>query len=178
MLTSSPTDVLSHVAIRARSQGVLLATCFDEAELGNLEVRQLRVRASEVLARQRLQVGTNPTAGIGSEYSTRASSRPVSRLMQQTRCSCLVLMVIVTIGTGRQARGADGHAQPGRGGTRDGRPCHQRRRCTPGWRPDGCVQQLLSQGHVDCDRHGEQYEGPMATRIHVGLSSQRNHVRL
>ena len=38
MLTSSPTDVLSHVAIRARSQGVLLATCFDEAELGNLEV--------------------------------------------------------------------------------------------------------------------------------------------
>ena len=39
VLTSSPTDVLSHVAIRARSQGVLLATCFDEAELGNLEVR-------------------------------------------------------------------------------------------------------------------------------------------
>ncbi len=38
MLTGSPTDVLSHVAIRARSQGVLLATCFDEAELGNLEV--------------------------------------------------------------------------------------------------------------------------------------------
>ena len=38
MLTSSPTDVLSHVAIRARSQGVLLATCFDEAELGGLEV--------------------------------------------------------------------------------------------------------------------------------------------
>ena len=38
VLTSSPTDVLSHVAIRARSQGVLLATCFDEAELGTLEV--------------------------------------------------------------------------------------------------------------------------------------------
>ena len=37
MLTSSPTDVLSHVAIRARSQGVLLATCFDEAELASLE---------------------------------------------------------------------------------------------------------------------------------------------
>ncbi len=37
VLTSSPTDVLSHVAIRARSQGVLLATCFDDAELAGLE---------------------------------------------------------------------------------------------------------------------------------------------
>ncbi len=31
VLTSSPTDVLSHIAIRARAQGVLLATCFDAA---------------------------------------------------------------------------------------------------------------------------------------------------
>jgi len=46
VLTSSPTDVLSHVAIRARSQGVLLATCFDEAELGNLEVNHLARFAS------------------------------------------------------------------------------------------------------------------------------------
>lgn len=38
MLTASPTDVLSHVAIRARSQGVLLATCFDEAQLETLKV--------------------------------------------------------------------------------------------------------------------------------------------
>jgi len=37
VLTRSPTDVLSHVAIRARSQGVLLATCFDEAALGNIK---------------------------------------------------------------------------------------------------------------------------------------------
>ena len=37
VLTHSPTDVLSHVAIRARSQGVLLATCFDEAALGNIK---------------------------------------------------------------------------------------------------------------------------------------------
>lgn len=36
VLTSSATDVLSHVAIRARSQGVLLATCFDEAELESI----------------------------------------------------------------------------------------------------------------------------------------------
>ena len=38
VLTASPTDVLSHVAIRARSQGVLLATCFDEAQLETLKV--------------------------------------------------------------------------------------------------------------------------------------------
>ena len=37
VLTSSPTDVLSHVAIRARSQGVLLATCFDDAALGSIK---------------------------------------------------------------------------------------------------------------------------------------------
>ena len=36
VLTASTTDVLSHVAIRARSQHVLLATCFDEAELESL----------------------------------------------------------------------------------------------------------------------------------------------
>uniref|UniRef100_A0A383WLS7 Uncharacterized protein n=1 Tax=Tetradesmus obliquus TaxID=3088 RepID=A0A383WLS7_TETOB len=32
VLTKSSTDVLSHVAIRARSQGVLLATCFEDSE--------------------------------------------------------------------------------------------------------------------------------------------------
>lgn len=40
VLTSSPTDVLSHVAIRARSQGVLLATCFDEAALSSIKQLQ------------------------------------------------------------------------------------------------------------------------------------------
>jgi len=37
VLTLSATDVLSHIAIRARSQGVLLATCFDEGELGSVK---------------------------------------------------------------------------------------------------------------------------------------------
>ena len=36
VLTHSATDVLSHIAIRARSQGVLLATCFDEAALDTI----------------------------------------------------------------------------------------------------------------------------------------------
>lgn len=40
VLTSSPSDVLSHVAIRARSQGVLLATCFDDAPLSTIKQLQ------------------------------------------------------------------------------------------------------------------------------------------
>lgn len=36
VLTQSATDILSHVAIRARSQGVLLATCFDAGLWGAL----------------------------------------------------------------------------------------------------------------------------------------------
>lgn len=36
VLTGSATDVLSHIAIRARAQGVLLATCFDGEELDGL----------------------------------------------------------------------------------------------------------------------------------------------
>lgn len=42
VLTESTTDVLSHVAIRARSQGVLLATCFDDAEWQRLTAMQVR----------------------------------------------------------------------------------------------------------------------------------------
>ena len=40
VLTRSPVDVLSHVAIRARSQGVFLATCFDEGQMGGLLEQQ------------------------------------------------------------------------------------------------------------------------------------------
>jgi hypothetical protein len=43
VLTESTTDVLSHVAIRARSQGVLLATCFDEAEWARLTAMKVCV---------------------------------------------------------------------------------------------------------------------------------------
>jgi alpha-glucan,water dikinase len=41
VLTESTTDVLSHVAIRARSQGVLLATCFDDGEWQKLTAMQV-----------------------------------------------------------------------------------------------------------------------------------------
>lgn len=43
VLTESTTDVLSHVAIRARSQWVLLATCFDDAEWQRLTAMQVRL---------------------------------------------------------------------------------------------------------------------------------------
>jgi hypothetical protein len=42
VLTESTTDVLSHVAIRARSQGVLLATCFDDAEWNKLTAMKVQ----------------------------------------------------------------------------------------------------------------------------------------
>ena len=37
MLAATTTDVLSHVAIRARSQKVLLATCFNADELSRFK---------------------------------------------------------------------------------------------------------------------------------------------
>lgn len=37
ILTSSATDVLSHIAIRARAQNVLLATCFERAQFDDLQ---------------------------------------------------------------------------------------------------------------------------------------------
>jgi alpha-glucan,water dikinase len=50
VLTESSTDVLSHVAIRARSQGVLLASCFDDAEWGRLTALQGKHVSLEVNA--------------------------------------------------------------------------------------------------------------------------------
>ncbi len=41
VLTESATDVLSHVAIRARSQNVLLATCFDDDVYKGFEALQV-----------------------------------------------------------------------------------------------------------------------------------------
>ena len=37
ILTRSATDLLSHIAIRARNQGVLLATCHDDAAFAALK---------------------------------------------------------------------------------------------------------------------------------------------
>lgn len=40
VLTASTTDVLSHLAIRARSQRTLLASCFNATELDELKSRE------------------------------------------------------------------------------------------------------------------------------------------
>ena len=64
VLTRSPTDVLSHVAIRARSQGVLLATCFDDASLDN--IRQLEGR--------NVQLTVDPTGAVTATESAAPST--------------------------------------------------------------------------------------------------------
>ncbi|BDA48979.1 Alpha-glucan water dikinase, chloroplastic [Coccomyxa sp. Obi] len=56
VLTASTTDVLSHVAIRARSQKVLLATCFDEAALEELRA----------MADQTVSLTTDPSGSIAA----------------------------------------------------------------------------------------------------------------
>lgn len=47
VLTATATDVLSHIAIRARSQSVLLATCFDDCTLS--EIKSMQDRPVEVI---------------------------------------------------------------------------------------------------------------------------------
>ena len=59
VLTRSPTDVLSHVAIRARSQGVLLATCFDDASLDS--IKQLEGK--------NVQLSVDPTGAVTATES-------------------------------------------------------------------------------------------------------------
>jgi alpha-glucan,water dikinase len=54
ILTGAATDVLSHVAIRARAQGVLLATCFDPAQL----------EAARALAGGWAEVGQTPAGDV------------------------------------------------------------------------------------------------------------------
>jgi hypothetical protein len=49
VLTRSSTDVLSHVAIRARTQGVLLAGCSDEEEWRHLVELEVRCNKFNVL---------------------------------------------------------------------------------------------------------------------------------
>lgn len=54
MLTRSSTDVLSHLSIRARSQKVLLATCFGESEWD----------AWKAKAGQAVSASVDPTADV------------------------------------------------------------------------------------------------------------------
>lgn len=84
VLTESTTDVLSHVAIRARSQGVLLATCFDDAEWQCLTAMQgqhvaLEVTPSgEVLATPMDAPTNGAGAGAGARQPHRLTLAPPS----------------------------------------------------------------------------------------------------
>ena len=48
ILTSDSVDVVSHIAIRARNQGVLLATCYDEGVFEKLKAGEGRLMAVEI----------------------------------------------------------------------------------------------------------------------------------
>jgi hypothetical protein len=70
VLTKSSTDVLSHVAIRARSQGVLLATCFEDAEWQRLVAMQVGVGATCLWI----------TWGVGAFYPIRQQQQQEHKL--------------------------------------------------------------------------------------------------
>ncbi|GAB4821271.1 hypothetical protein N2152v2_008317 [Parachlorella kessleri] len=85
VLTSSATDVLSHIAIRARSQGVLLATCFDPAQLD----------AIRGLEGQHVEAGVTATGEVAAQVVERkeanslytgggAAAAPAMRLAKPT----------------------------------------------------------------------------------------------
>ena len=79
MLTHSATDVLSHVAIRARSQGVLLATCFDEAALDSIKALEgknvtLAVDASGAVAATEGVAPVSSTSGATVKQGTLATA--------------------------------------------------------------------------------------------------------
>lgn len=79
VLTSSPTDVLSHVAIRARSQGVLLATCFDDAALSS--IKQLEGR--------HVQLAVDATGAVTATESAAPSAADSAVTKQgKTLCDC------------------------------------------------------------------------------------------
>jgi len=76
VLTGSVADALSHVALRARAQGVLLATCFDEAALAALagsagKRAALRVSAAgEVTAALAENDASSPSAAAAAAASS------------------------------------------------------------------------------------------------------------
>lgn len=67
VITASATDVLSHVAIRARAQGVLLATCFDADKVAELKLLDGQWVEAGVLASG--DVGVTPIAAPAAKAS-------------------------------------------------------------------------------------------------------------
>jgi len=107
VLTRSPTDVLSHVAIRARSQGVLLATCFDEAALGN--IKQLEGK--------NVQLDVDATGAVTATESAAPSATdgavPKSGMPQPTYVNPSMEIPFVGQGQGFQGNGQGFQAKSG-----------------------------------------------------------------
>jgi hypothetical protein len=74
VLTESSTDVLSHVAIRARSQGVLLATLYDDDEWNRLTALQARGCVCPLLTEQDLLCEPLKMAAFDKAWVLRAHS--------------------------------------------------------------------------------------------------------
>lgn len=89
VLTSSPTDVLSHVAIRARSQGVLLATCFDELQLESikaLEGKTVELAVSPTYEVTAIETSASSSNGSGND---RQPGKLMLRIPKSTRAWAL-----------------------------------------------------------------------------------------
>ena len=85
VLTRSPTDVLSHVAIRARSQGVLLATCFDDSALDSIKQ----------LEGQNVQLAVDATGAVtATESAAPASSNGAVPKTGMVRCLRRITVLI------------------------------------------------------------------------------------
>ncbi|KAL4424419.1 hypothetical protein ABPG77_005662 [Micractinium sp. CCAP 211/92] len=82
VLTSSPTDVLSHIAIRARAQGVLLATCFDATELEGIKSQAGAYVAASVSPAGDVMVApaAAPAAGAAGGGAARGAAAPRMQL--------------------------------------------------------------------------------------------------
>jgi alpha-glucan,water dikinase len=83
VLTSGSVDVVSHVAIRARNQGVLLATCYDEETLEKLRswdgrFMEVGIGASGIV---RLEAATESLirSGTGDREPTRSVQPPIPK---------------------------------------------------------------------------------------------------
>jgi alpha-glucan,water dikinase len=87
IVTPEGIDLLSHVAIRARNAGVLLATCYSEAELARLTAlrgRQVRVRAGPGGG---MRIDELPAA----RDTVRSGSAPPLRLATPRPCDAWVI---------------------------------------------------------------------------------------
>ncbi|KAI8469254.1 MAG: glutathione synthetase ATP-binding domain-like protein [Monoraphidium minutum] len=95
VLTESATDVLSHVAIRARSQDVLLATCFDDDVWGTFTAMAGHTVALDVTAtgdvRARRLEGEEAAAAKSASSSVDGGGAAPLRLARHTASKAWVL---------------------------------------------------------------------------------------